>query len=197
MYEIVMSEEFFALDKPLMVEIIRRRFNPSKAEVRIEKIEGNRIGEIVYEIKMIPFWCLLKGTTLENDMAVFLKTGGKPFCDINLVLDGHIIPAHMSIMLARSAYFQGMFRSFMPTDNSVKVKGFAHSYIPCYITQYWAQSLSRSKLVIFHHRNRRSIRSCASSTTVTKRCHPRTPYTYSRHPVFMVCFYLSAISVLV
>lgn len=42
MYEIVMSEEFFALDKPLMVEIIRRRFNPSKAEVRIEKIEGKR-----------------------------------------------------------------------------------------------------------------------------------------------------------
>lgn len=61
------------------------------------------------------------GTTLENDLAVFLKTTGKPFCDINLVLDGHIIPAHMSIMLARCAYFQAMFRSFMPTDNSVNV----------------------------------------------------------------------------
>lgn len=62
------------------------------------------------------------GTTLENDMAIFLKTGGKEFCDINLMLDGHIIPAHKSILSARCIYFQAMFRSFMPADNSVKVR---------------------------------------------------------------------------
>lgn len=55
-------------------------------------------------------------------MAIFLKCGGKDFCDINLILDGNVIPAHKSILLARSTYFQAMFRSFMPTDNSVNVR---------------------------------------------------------------------------
>jgi len=54
-------------------------------------------------------------------MAFFLKTGGKDFCDINLVLDGTIIPAHKSILAARCTYFQAMFRSFMPIDNTVNV----------------------------------------------------------------------------
>jgi leucine-zipper-like transcriptional regulator 1 len=49
------------------------------------------------------------GTTLESDMAVFLKSTGKEFCDINLVLDGNeVIPAHKTILAARCAYFQAM-----------------------------------------------------------------------------------------
>lgn len=54
-------------------------------------------------------------------MAIFLKTSGAEFCDINLILDGHAIPAHKSILSARCTYFQAMFRSFMPPDNTVNV----------------------------------------------------------------------------
>lgn len=61
------------------------------------------------------------GTTLENDMSLFLKNGGTQFCDINLVLEGQAIPAHKSILAARCSYFQAMFRSFMPPDNTVNV----------------------------------------------------------------------------
>lgn len=108
-YDIVMSNEFSALEKSLIVEIIRRRLNPSKQPNGINN-------EITKFDKTI-------GTTLENDMAVFLKSGGKEFCDINLVLDGNTIPAHKSILSARCTYFQAMFRSFNPTDNTVNVRG--------------------------------------------------------------------------
>ena len=100
-----MSSDFAILEKQLLVEIIRKRLNPhaskaSEAEMKYDKTIG---------------------TTLENDMAVFLKSGGKEFCDINLVLDGAVISAHKSILAARCQYFQGMFRSFNPTDNTVNV----------------------------------------------------------------------------
>lgn len=67
------------------------------------------------------------GTTLENDMSIFLKAGGRDFCDINLILDNNVIPAHKSILAARCTYFQGMFRSFMPPDNTVNVS-WVHEY---------------------------------------------------------------------
>lgn len=54
-------------------------------------------------------------------MATFLKSSGREFCDINLILDDRIIPAHKSILAARCSYFQAMFRSFMPADNTVNV----------------------------------------------------------------------------
>lgn len=54
-------------------------------------------------------------------MALFLESTGKDFCDINLVLEGQVIMAHKSILSARTQYFQAMFRSFMPPDNTVNV----------------------------------------------------------------------------
>ena len=101
-YDIVMSNEFSALEKSLIVEIIRKRLNPSKhpTDMKYDKTIG---------------------TSLETDMAIFLKNTGKDFCDINLVLDGNVIPAHKSILAARCQYFQAMFRSFMPSDNTVNV----------------------------------------------------------------------------
>lgn len=100
--DIVMSNLFANLEKPLMVEIIRKRTRPGKnTEIRFDKTAG---------------------TTLENDFSIFLCSGGREFSDINLVLDGHIIPAHKSILSARCSYFQAMFRSFMPPDNTVNVK---------------------------------------------------------------------------
>ncbi|XP_023301792.2 leucine-zipper-like transcriptional regulator 1 homolog [Lucilia cuprina] len=100
--DVVMSNEFSDLDKPLLVEIIRKKLNPSKivADPNMDKNVG---------------------TTLESDMAVFLESTGKDFCDINLVLDGQVIMAHKSILSARTQYFQAMFRSFMPPDNTVNI----------------------------------------------------------------------------
>lgn len=53
---------------------------------------------------------------------VFLKSTGKEFCDINLILDGDIVPAHKAILAARCEYFQAMFRSFNPADNIVNIQ---------------------------------------------------------------------------
>jgi leucine-zipper-like transcriptional regulator 1 len=101
--DIVMSPEFSNLEKDLIVEIIRKKQNHSKA-----------VQEIKFDKSI--------GTTLENDMAVFLKSSGAEFCDIDLILEGQVIPAHKSILAARCAYFQAMFRSFNPSDNKVNIQ---------------------------------------------------------------------------
>lgn len=54
-------------------------------------------------------------------MEMFLKIGGKEFCDIILMLDGTRIPVHKAVLAARCSYFEAMFRSFMPDDNVVQV----------------------------------------------------------------------------
>lgn len=102
-YDIVMSPEFATvLEKQLIVEVIRKKLNPLKqTEIKFDKSIG---------------------TTLESDMAVFLKSTGREFCDINLVLDSDVIPAHKAILAARCTYFQAMFRSFNPTDNIVNIQ---------------------------------------------------------------------------
>lgn len=102
-YDIVMSADFSLLEKNLIVEVIRKRLNPSK-----------QVTDMKFDKSI--------GTTLESDMAVYLKTTGKEFCDINLVLDTHTIPAHKAILAARCSYFQAMFRSFNPSDNIVNIQ---------------------------------------------------------------------------
>lgn len=102
-YEIVMSDTFATLEKALIVEVVRKKLNPSK-----------QMTDIKFDKSI--------GTTLENDLASFLKSTGKEFCDINLVLDNDVIPAHKAILAARCAYFQAMFRSFNPTDNIVNIQ---------------------------------------------------------------------------
>lgn len=102
-YDIVMSPEFATLEKQLIVEVVRKKLNPSK-----------QIADIKFDKSI--------GTTLESDMAVFLKSTGKEFCDINLVIDGDVIPGHKAILAARCTYFQAMFRSFNPADNIVNIQ---------------------------------------------------------------------------
>lgn len=63
----------------------------------------------------------IAGSSLEQDMAMFLNLTGKEFCDIDLILDGQNIPAHKTILAARCGYFEAMFRSFMPADGKVNV----------------------------------------------------------------------------
>lgn len=108
--QIVMSREFETLDRGLMVEIIRRRQMP---QIRYNSKQ--------YETGM--------GTTLEQDMEKFLKNmldgrdnGGQEFCDITLMLNGVPYPAHKAVLAARCSYFEGMFRSFMPENNTVNIQ---------------------------------------------------------------------------
>lgn len=100
--QIVMSQEFETLERSLMVEIIRRKQLPQS--------KGNN--EKHFDAA---------GSSLEQDMAMFLRSTGKEFCDIDLLLDGNVIPAHKSILAARCGYFEAMFRSFMPLDSTVRV----------------------------------------------------------------------------
>ena len=102
---IVMSSEFETLDRGLMIAIIRRKQMPqTKANVD-------------------PHFDTA-GSSLEQDMAMFLRNTGMEFCDINLLLDSAMIPAHKSILAARCGYFEAMFRSFMPSDSTVRVSYF-------------------------------------------------------------------------
>ncbi|KAL0099828.1 hypothetical protein PUN28_019914 [Cardiocondyla obscurior] len=99
---IVMSQEFETLDRPLMVEIIRRRQMPqTRTFTKYETVTG---------------------TSLEQDMEAFLKSIGREFCDITLRLNGRLIPAHKAILAARCSYFEAMFRSFMPENNMVNIQ---------------------------------------------------------------------------
>ncbi|XP_013788494.1 leucine-zipper-like transcriptional regulator 1 [Limulus polyphemus] len=100
--QIVMSKEFETIAQPLMVEIIRRRQVPAVRPLTEPQ-------------------CDLAGTTLEQDMEAFLKGTGTEFCDITLMLDDQPIPAHKAILAARCSYFEAMFRSFMPENNTVTI----------------------------------------------------------------------------
>ncbi|KAH6933025.1 hypothetical protein HPB50_011568 [Hyalomma asiaticum] len=100
--QIVMSKEFETIAQPLMVEIIRRRQMPAVRSLL----------EPMFDYA---------GTTLEQDMETFLKETGREFCDITLLLDGHPIPGHKSVLVARCSYFEAMFRSFMPDHNTVNI----------------------------------------------------------------------------
>lgn len=75
------------------------------------------------------FFCFVLGTTLEQDMEAFLKSVGREFCDITLMLDGVPIPAHKAVLAARCSYFEGMFRSFMPENNTVNVSYYIFFYL--------------------------------------------------------------------
>lgn len=76
---------------------------------------------ILFGILLEFFFFFILGTTLEQDMEAFLKSVGREFCDITLMLDGVPIPAHKAVLAARCSYFEGMFRSFMPENNIVNV----------------------------------------------------------------------------
>ena len=58
---------------------------------------------------------------MEQDMELFLRSLGNEFCDVTLVLDGTLIPAHKAVLAARCSYFEAMFRSFMPENSTVNV----------------------------------------------------------------------------
>ncbi|KAG6449738.1 leucine-zipper-like transcriptional regulator 1 [Manduca sexta] len=102
---IVMSSEFERMEQSLMVEVIRRRQQPpAKPPAANEQDQ-----EIV-------------GTTLEQDMCVVVGGGGAELADVRLRVGSATRPAHRSVLAARAAYFEAMFRSFSPTDNIVNIQ---------------------------------------------------------------------------
>lgn len=54
-------------------------------------------------------------------MRTFLLSTGKEFCDVDLILEDHVIPAHKAILVARSGYFEARFRSCMPNETDKRV----------------------------------------------------------------------------
>ena len=105
-----MSKDFESLDQPLMVEIIRRRQQKDSAE--------NNIANAIADLEVTS-----KEHSLEQDMKQFLATNtGKTFSDVQFMLNGKAYAAHKAILVARSSYFEGLFRSFAPEDNSVEVQ---------------------------------------------------------------------------
>ncbi|XP_050307728.1 leucine-zipper-like transcriptional regulator 1 [Anthonomus grandis grandis] len=99
---IIMSPEFETLDSRLMVQIIRRKQLPPPKAAH----------ETTFDLSI---------SSLENDMRNFLMNTGKEFCDVDLILEDHIIPAHKAILVARSGYFEARFRSSMPNDTDKRV----------------------------------------------------------------------------
>ncbi|XP_050668397.1 leucine-zipper-like transcriptional regulator 1 homolog isoform X2 [Leptidea sinapis] len=103
---IVMSTEFEQMEQKLMVEVIRRRQQPSCKQPAVNHDCEEEI----------------TGTTLEQDMCVFVSGGGSDLADVKLRVGSSMRPAHRSILAARAAYFEAMFRSFSPQDNVVNIQ---------------------------------------------------------------------------
>lgn len=111
--EIIMSREFETLDQSLMVEIIRRKQTPNPRN----SLQAD-------SVPIIPGMLEPNATrtSLKEDLKRFLfsKTA-EEFSDVMLSLDNYLVPSHKAILAARSAYFEGMFRSFKPITNTVNI----------------------------------------------------------------------------
>ncbi|XP_072934293.1 leucine-zipper-like transcriptional regulator 1 [Epargyreus clarus] len=107
--QIVMSKEFEVLEQKLMVEVIRRNQVPPQKASTQNNMDCD--DEII-------------GTTLEQDMCVFMSAGGgaAELADVQLRVGSAPRPAHRSVLAARASYFEAMFRSFSPQDNIVNIQ---------------------------------------------------------------------------
>ncbi|CAG2183316.1 unnamed protein product, partial [Oppiella nova] len=122
---IVMSKEFETLSQPLMVEIIRRKQTPTVrtfgSNLDTKQSMNTNTANIIRDKTNSKNSSNTFGTTLEQDMELFLTTSGKEFCDITLIVGSHPLMAHKSVLAARSQYFEGMFRSLPPQNNTVTI----------------------------------------------------------------------------
>ena len=121
--QIVMSKEFESLEKYLMVEIVRKHTQTRASSRQAEQQDpsGNVAPVPASSPPCVTTPGLNPGTTLEEDMQRFLIGIGDEFSDVNLVLDGTLIPAHKAVLAARSSYFEAMFRSYNPEDSRVEI----------------------------------------------------------------------------
>uniref|UniRef100_A0A8D8YQK1 Leucine-zipper-like transcriptional regulator 1 n=1 Tax=Cacopsylla melanoneura TaxID=428564 RepID=A0A8D8YQK1_9HEMI len=96
---IVESPQFELLDRKLIVNIVRSHLDPNS--VKYKPLGDNQ------------------GTSLEQDLKSLLMS--QDMTDIEVTLDGVTIPTHKAVLAARCAYFEAMFRSFMPAPGE-KIK---------------------------------------------------------------------------
>ena len=102
---VIMSESFENLDRSLIIQIVRRqqfRSRPTSPEPESA-------------IAFVP-------SSLQDDLKKLLESDyGRPFGDIFLCINNKKILAHKAILAARCAYFQALFRSFMPQNHQVEI----------------------------------------------------------------------------
>lgn len=104
---IIMSKNFESVPQRLMVEIIRRRQVPQASA----PLPGDYQCRSTHPEK-----------TLQQDLLDFQQGArGQDFHDITLMVDGEPVVAHKAVLAARCSYFEAMFRSFMPEDNTVTI----------------------------------------------------------------------------
>lgn len=105
--KVVMSSSFETLDRSLMVQIIRRqilRSRPTSPDPPSVPCQAD-----------IPH-------SLQDDLKEFLTSNaGQPFMDIILKVGEHSVLAHRSVLASRCAFFEALFRSFMPENHKVDV----------------------------------------------------------------------------
>ena len=104
--KVIMGSAFENLHPSLMVQIIRRqqfRSRPTSPDPYADDEE------------LIP-------SSLQDDLEAFLLSdNGRPFTDIALRVNNKVVLAHKPILAARCAYFEALFRSFMPENNEVEM----------------------------------------------------------------------------
>ena len=114
---IVMSKEFESLDQPLMVEIIRRR---QQKDNSAEIIPNINLAEAA-ATSLASDKAMIAKHTLREDMKKFLNCQDADYFDAKLILNGVSFPVHKAILIARSSYFEGLFRSFSPDNIKVQI----------------------------------------------------------------------------
>ena len=105
--KVVMSNSFETLDKNLMVQIIRRqliRSRPTSPDPPSVQDQAN-----------IP-------SSLQDDLKQFMDSdSGQPLADIALRVGEEVVLAHKAVLIARCAFFEALFRSFMPENSEVEI----------------------------------------------------------------------------
>ncbi len=105
--KIVMSNSFETLDKALMVQVIRRqlfRSRPTSPDPPAVQSQAD-----------LPF-------SLQDNLRDFLDSDlGRVFTDIKLRVGDEIVLAHKAVLAARCAFFEALFRSFMPENHEVEI----------------------------------------------------------------------------
>ena len=104
--KVIMTKSFETLDRLLMVQIIRRqqfRSRPASPDPHAD------------EEPSVP-------SSLQDDLREFLLSEtGRPFTDIALKVNDEVVLAHKPVLAARCAYFEALFRSFMPENHQVEI----------------------------------------------------------------------------
>lgn len=118
--KVVMSSSFETLDKSLMVQVIRRqlfRSRPTSPDPPSASAAASNSSSVQDQASA----CVVP-PSLQGDLKAFLDgETGRPLADIVLRVGEESVLAHRAILIARCAYFEALFRSFMPENFEVEI----------------------------------------------------------------------------